>query len=78
MYFLVFELVSGGELFDEIVTRTSYNERDARCRHHSPVRRHSAAQCMHQPDPEQPEGVPQTQHHPPRRQGRRCGAARRI
>lgn len=30
-YYLVFELVSGGELFDEIVTRTYYNEEDARC-----------------------------------------------
>lgn len=28
-YFLVFELVSGGELFDEIVTRCYYNEADA-------------------------------------------------
>ncbi len=29
-YYLVFELVSGGELFEEIVTRSYYNERDAR------------------------------------------------
>ncbi len=29
-YLLVFEFVSGGELFDEIVTRTYYNEADAR------------------------------------------------
>eukprot|EP00045_Choanoeca_perplexa_P002549 m.25242 g.25242 ORF g.25242 m.25242 type:complete len:481 (+) comp11576_c0_seq1:98-1540(+) len=28
-YYLVFEYVSGGELFDEIVTRTFYNEKDA-------------------------------------------------
>lgn len=28
-YYLVFEFVSGGELFDEIVTRTFYNEKDA-------------------------------------------------
>lgn len=28
-YYLVFELVSGGELFEEIVTRSYYNERDA-------------------------------------------------
>jgi len=29
VYYLVFELVTGGELFDEIVTRTYYNEKDA-------------------------------------------------
>ncbi|EDQ89287.1 uncharacterized protein MONBRDRAFT_32484 [Monosiga brevicollis MX1] len=29
-YYLVFEYVSGGELFDEIVTRSFYNEKDAR------------------------------------------------
>jgi serine/threonine protein kinase len=28
-YYLVFELVSGGELFDDIIRRTRYNEQDA-------------------------------------------------
>jgi calcium/calmodulin-dependent protein kinase (CaM kinase) II len=32
-YYLVFELVTGGELFDEIVTRSFYNETDARYLH---------------------------------------------
>ena len=34
VYYLVFELVTGGELFDEIVTRSYYNENDARCADH--------------------------------------------
>jgi hypothetical protein len=29
--YMVFEYVSGGELFDDIVKRTHYNEHDARC-----------------------------------------------
>lgn len=28
-FYIVFEYVSGGELFDEIVTRKFYNEKDA-------------------------------------------------